>query len=865
LADPGVSRTRPSLVTGPILCAVLTFLIGICIPAGTSFADEAYDPTEEIERIRAEISERGYSWTAGETSMNRLPPAERRKWLGLKIPPGIYPSPPAGRVPDMEAPLDLPAVWDWREEGGVTPVRLQGPCGSCWIFCAVGAFESLLLIETGIEYDLSEQQILVCNRGGYGCGGGWMSAAYDVLMSPGAVSEECMPYVACDTLPCTQDSCEVVDYIDCYASLPNDVAVLKQKVYEHPVSTGLTVFDDFYSYTGGCYENPGSGGCDHCVLIVGWADTACGGEGAWICKNSWGAGWGMDGFFYIKYGSCSIGRWSQEIFYGGAAVHTWADATTGPLGDTGWGRGLAWVDYDDDGDLDIFVTNRTSEDRLFRNDGLMPAGFVEATPVALADPSDNRAAAWGDYDGDGDLDLYVSTWGPNKLYRNDGGGDFIDVTEAPLDDASIGNTASWADYDNDGDLDLYLVNNGPNRLFRNDGAAGFADVTSGALGDSSLGMGMGWADYDNDGDPDIYIANRGAPNLLLENLGGDVFADATTPVLEVPEHSGGAAWGDCDNDGDLDLFVTTDGPDRLFRNDGGTFTDISSVVMSSEGAGRGAAWGDYDNDGDLDLYVANSDGRNVLWTNDGAGGFETWACGDQIVADERSSFGTAWADYDEDGDLDLYVVNNGSNSLYRNDLAPGDHWLDVSLTGVISNTFGLGARVSIVAEGKRQMREISGPSGYASQGPLAAIFGLGAEAIVDTLQVAWPASGIVQTLTGVACDQRLEIVEDYLSHADQSEPEPAELRLRECLPNPFRTVTVIRYEVPERTDISLAIYDVSGRLVRSLLKGRRHDPGFYTTSWNGRNDAGRAVAPGVYLCELSAGSGTRVKRLLLVK
>ncbi|MGD9402851.1 MAG: FG-GAP-like repeat-containing protein, partial [bacterium] len=692
IASPARIVTNKCLraAIGVGVCFIMSLSVLWSIAAGPSYAGEVYDPAGEIERIRADIKSRGYSWTAGETSMNSIPPAERRKYLGLKVPPGTRPfaGPPA--VPGRIAPRELPAVWDWREQGGVTPVKYQGQCGSCWIFCTVGAFESLLLIETGVEHDLSEQQILVCNKDGYGCRGGWMRSAYNVLMSPGAVSEECMPYMACDTLPCTQDSCEVVDHLDCYAEIPNDINILKQKVYEHPVSTGLTIFDDFFSYTGGCYEHDGSMECDHCVMIVGWADTACGGEGAWICKNSWGENWGIDGYFYIKYGSCGIGGWSHEIFYGGTAVHEWSDVTTGPLGETGWGRGLAWVDYDDDGDLDIFVTNRTTSDHLFRNDDLTAGGFVDATPVVLADTSDNRAAAWGDYDADGDLDLYVSTWGPNKLYRNDSGGTFVNVTTAPLDDSSIGNTASWADYDNDGDLDLYLVNNGPNRLFRNDGAEGFTDVTQGALGDTCLGMGMAWADYDDDGDLDLYIANRQGPNLLLKNVGDDEFIDATTPEVAVPEQSGGAAWADYDNDGDLDLFVTTDGPDRLFRNDGGYFADVSSAIAEFRGAGRGVAWFDYDYDGDLDVYVANSDGSNGLWTNDGTGGFDSWVCGNQVLDDEDSGFGTAWADYDQDGDLDLYLVNNGSNRLYRNDMEPGNHWLEVKLTGVTSNVFGLG-------------------------------------------------------------------------------------------------------------------------------------------------------------------------------
>jgi hypothetical protein len=266
----------------------------------------------------------------------------------------------------------------------------------------------------------------------------------------------------------------------------------------------------------------------------------------------------------------------------------WTDVTTDILGDAGAGAGFAWVDYDNDDDLDIFVTNGTSENRLYRNDSLTAKGFVEATPRILADPADSRGAAWGDYDNDGDLDLYVSNDGPNRLFRNRGNEKFQDVTRSPLDDSGIGQTVSWADYDNDGDLDLYLVNDGPNKLFRNDGAGDFTDVTSGALADSGRGMGVGWADYDDDGDQDIYVANYGI-NVLLENQGDDVFVDATTDVLRVPFASAGVAWGDYDNDGDLDLYVANAGYNKLLRNDGGIFTDVTIPPLDDVYVGRSVA------------------------------------------------------------------------------------------------------------------------------------------------------------------------------------------------------------------------------------------------------------------------------------
>jgi predicted outer membrane repeat protein len=545
-------------------------------------------------------------------------------------------------------------------------------------------------------------------------------------------------------------------------------------------------------------------------------------------------------------------------------LEAWTDVTTGTLGDTGFGHGFAWVDYDDDDDLDIFVANRTSENKLYRNDSLTAEGFVDATPAVLADPGDCRGAAWGDYDDDGDLDLYVSKSGANRLFRNDGSGVFVDVTASPLDDSAIGQTVSWADYDNDGDLDLYLVNNGPNKLFRNDGIGTFTEVTGGPIADGHFGLGCGWADYDNDGDLDLYIANYDAANVLLENQGSDVFVDVTTPVLGITTPSAGVAWGDYDNDGDLDLYVANDGANNLLRNDGGSFTDVTASPLDDANDARSAAWGDYNNDGSLDLYVVNRDRANRLFRNEGGGNFVIPDCATSAVSDKGTGVSAAWGDYDRDGDLDVFVTNDGSNKLFRNELCLNHHWLEIALTGVVSNTSGQGARVRLVAGGMVQMREIAGASGYLSQGPLTAWFGLGQECTVDTIEVTWP-TGAHQILTGVTCDQSLEIIEDDLSGTIDKAAVPSAFRLYPNKPNPFDAVTAIRYDLPERTQVDLAVYDVSGRLVCKLKDGGLEEPGRHTAYWNGRNAKGRHVAPGVYFCEFSAGSYAEIQRMVLLK
>jgi hypothetical protein len=265
------------------------------------------------------------------------------------------------------------------------------------------------------------------------------------------------------------------------------------------------------------------------------------------------------------------------------------DATTGPLGDPGANFGVAWADYDKDGDLDLYVCNMSGSSKLLRNNG--GGVFVDATSGQLTFATDATCAAWADYDNDGDLDLYVATvsGNPNWLFRNDGGGVFVSVSGVFSTTANSRGVA-WGDYDNDGDLDLYVANVGSaNRLFRNDGGAGFTDVTSGPLGDTGQGGGVAWGDYDNDGDLDLYLANYNSADRLFRNDGGGAFVDAAAPPLGDAGPGLGVAWGDYDNDGDLDLYLVRDNqPNRLYRNDIGTSKNWLKVKLVGTVSNRDA-------------------------------------------------------------------------------------------------------------------------------------------------------------------------------------------------------------------------------------------------------------------------------------
>jgi Tol biopolymer transport system component len=435
-------------------------------------------------------------------------------------------------------------------------------------------------------------------------------------------------------------------------------------------------------------------------------------------------------------------------------------ADTGPLPN---GYGVAWSDYDKDGDLDLYATEAAlgQSSRLFRNDG---GTFANATSPPLNDSGFAQGASWGDYDNDGDPDLYVTrrAFGTNRLLRNDGGGSFTDVTTSVLRGSGASIAAAWVDYDGDGDLDLYVVKSlgAANQLLRNDGGGTFTDVTPSVLAVSTTGSAVAWGDYDNDGRPDLYLVNNSAlGNKLFRNLGGGAFVEiAMAPLTSGPD----AAWGDFDNDGDLDLFAFAGGTSvRLLRNDGaGAFTDVTpAALVKLPNSTGGAAWGDYDNDGNLDLLITTSDSVTHLFRNVASGAFNDFVNVDTppLGSAGVGGRGTAFGDYDSDGWLDFAVAGSGATRVVHSTAPHGNHWLELDLHGVASNRSAIGARVRMLAGGVGRIREVTGGTGP-GQDALTVHFGLGSATLVDSLEIRWP-SGFTQSLSGVAVDQKLSVTE----------------------------------------------------------------------------------------------------------
>ena len=403
-------------------------------------------------------------------------------------------------------------------------------------------------------------------------------------------------------------------------------------------------------------------------------------------------------------------------------------ASAGVDGGADW-QGVSFADFDNDGDEDIFIVRHDGPPgALYRNNG--DGTFTDITNSAGLLETENEGGVFGDYNNDGLLDLYVSNeHGRNFLFRNNGDETFTDVSDgsgANLSGLAI--SSPFGDYNNDGLLDIYIVNlSGSNVLLRNNGDGTFTNVTDAAgVGNTGAGITAVWSDFNLDGKLDLYVANQDA-NVLYQNDGFGTFTDITAIAgVGTGATSDGTASGDFDNDGDIDIYVANNGSeDILYQNNGdGTFTDISVAAgISNSGASLGISFGDLDNDGWLDIFVANSGNANVLYHNNGDGTFSDISASAGIEDATGQAQGTAFGDIDGDGDLDIFVTNfNLQNRLYRNE-GNDNNWFIVNLDGTASNRFGIGVRVKVKSAGVWQTREVDGGSGFSSQNSIPLEFG----------------------------------------------------------------------------------------------------------------------------------------------
>jgi len=447
------------------------------------------------------------------------------------------------------------------------------------------------------------------------------------------------------------------------------------------------------------------------------------------------------------------------------------------VGSQGSGHGLILGDYDADGHVDIYVVNNGGANILYRNNG--NGTFTDVTEVSGAgDRGGSHGAAFVDYDNDGDLDIWVANWienrDPNVLYRNNGNGTFTNVNQASgiskfRPGGSHGCTV--LDFDRDGLIDLFATSaEEACILLRNKGDGTFEDYSE------KSGMRVGvrphfqsTIDLDKDGYTDIMVANsdpddgdKDAPNQFYRNTGLGTFTEVAASVGLVKGDLHGASFGDFNGDGHLDLFA----PDaargsklNFLLNDGhGRFRDATKRSRSWHVPQRthAMACGDFDNDGDLDAFLPTG-AEDLLFANSGDATFREVAKAAGLADMPGDPKAVGFLDYDDDGDLDVYVVfSDRPNMLFRNDNTEGN-WIKVKLVGTRSNRDAVGARIELTCNGKSQVREVCGGRGH-MQDPFEQFFGLGKSNLVELISVTWP-SGQVTLLENVQPNQELVITE----------------------------------------------------------------------------------------------------------
>ena len=507
------------------------------------------------------------------------------------------------------------------------------------------------------------------------------------------------------------------------------------------------------------------------------------------------------------------------------------------------GSGAAWGDYDNDGWLDLFVVNQVGPLTLKKEEiKNSPAHcalyhnnrngtFSEVSAQAGVDHRGwSMAGAWGDYNNDGWLDLFISGYGENVFYHNNGDGTFSDRTNNAGLSVPNGfwSGVSWGDFNRDGLLDLYVcgyvkyshqenhktslhydaivpASLNPssfeperNLLYRNNGNGYFSEIAQKAGVDNRKGRGLSvaWCDFDMDGWPDLYIANDVSDNVLFRNKGDETFEDISHASW-VADYRGamGIAVGDWDLDMDMDMFIThwIAQENALYSNLRSQFYSLkisnfeSTIKFMDEadrfGLGQVAldniGWGtsffDYDNDGRLDLFVVNGStfqqkemswllipmSDQLFWNRgEDEGFYDVSVVSGDFFNQKYVGRGAAFGDYDNDGDIDIFVVNNGGPGiLLRNDGGNRKRWLEVMLQGELSSRLAIGAKLRLRVGNKVQIRQIGSQGSYCSQNSLIVHFGLGTSLKADTLHVHWP-SGFQQTMYNIAANQIVHVLEE---------------------------------------------------------------------------------------------------------
>ncbi|MHA2314740.1 MAG: CRTAC1 family protein [Candidatus Hermodarchaeia archaeon] len=486
----------------------------------------------------------------------------------------------------------------------------------------------------------------------------------------------------------------------------------------------------------------------------------------------------------------------------------------------GTGAGAMFFDYDGDGWIDIYFVNgcwlkNVNDNRgrglrekltnsLYRNNG--NGTFKDVTKEAgVGDKGYGVGCSAADFDNDGDLDLYVLNYGPNVFYRNNGNGTFTDISQASgLAHPKWSLSAPWFDYDGDGDLDVYVANyleydsgkfrsyyaaagypgplsyrGQPDSLYRNNGDGTFTDVTkeAGIFKPNGRAMSATVADLNNDGFLDIYVPNDAMENYHFKNKGEGKFEEDSLEMGMAFGEGGqgvssmGPAIGDVDRDGWLDIYIPDMGYGCLLINRKDYFEDRTTPTNLAVVCGQYTGWGgilfDYDCDGYLDVFVANGNAHHeyteedIIMRNDGTGSFMDVAEKSGTYFREKNvGRGATYGDYDNDGDLDLLVINlNDTPRLLRNDGGNKNNWLIIQVRLPGGKSDAIGARVTVTAGSLIQLRDLIPVTGYLSQADPRCHFGLGNATQADTVEIRWPNRQTTK-LKDVKANQILTVIQE---------------------------------------------------------------------------------------------------------
>jgi enediyne biosynthesis protein E4 len=510
--------------------------------------------------------------------------------------------------------------------------------------------------------------------------------------------------------------------------------------------------------------------------------------------------------------------------------------------------GAAWGDFNKDGCIDLFVSSPSGPNKLFKNN--CDKGFDEvAKNAGIVYEGNSMGASWGDINNDGCLELFVTNHAEkNILYKNNCDETFTNITDdagVSGDDNVVSTSVAWADYNNDGFLDIYVTNkldaskmqpfvelfyndgeekyvdlnkkippatrfindmivhSKENYLYKNNGDETFTESAkeagiqgsekalsyistfmAGELVESGVSYASGWFDYDRDGCIDVWIASDIGTSPLHHNNCDGTFSEVTSAMgVDQLYYGMGIAATDINRDGFLDVYISNAPTDKLYENNSGiSFKDVAIArgikeepeitpavgMMLLPDVNGHIGWGvkffDYENDGDDDLYVANGG----FFLDEGLGSqnlFYLFQDGNFFMTKPQAppglarSIGVATADFDSDGDVDIYVTNsNGPNNFYENTKDNENHWITLRLQGTESNYLGIGAEVEIIAGDERWVDQVKGGMSYLSQSDYALHFGLGNHDILDTVRISWP-SGLIQEEANFPVDQEILIIE----------------------------------------------------------------------------------------------------------